>query len=338
MDQSILRRSKDKAAPATAAAQPAQAPSAAWQRLPPLSPTKKPIKAQPAAPKPSAVSSSSCASPSKASKSGGGSASESFELVSPATGSSSSSTSASPPAPLEFETVKTAVATVLGEELQLDAETILMLSGSFQFDGEATLDEYGLDSLTAMKIAGRLSRHFDLLVPISPFMFFADPTMGGVVRLIIRLKSDCSMGLRSAAELTARNTEMSAVATAKAKAAGSSIKPPMSRPISAPAAATPASASASSSSAAGGAVSSPFILGLGCAVPGPGAPQAAIMEVMISDMELPPKQSALFAKIGDSAGIDRRYSVLPSIESIYFGRRGLGNDGQLADAAYRGRI
>ena len=52
------------------------------------------------------------------------------------------------------------------------------------------------------------------------------------------------------------------------------------------------------------------------------------MDVMISDMELPAKQAALFAKIGESAGIDRRYSVLPSIESIYFGRKGLGNDGQ----------
>lgn len=60
---------------------------------------------------------------------------------------------------------------------------------------------------------------------------------------------------------------------------------------------------------------------------GPGAPQSAIMDVMVSDMELPDKKAALFTKIGESAGIDRRYSVLPTIEAIYFGRKGLGNDG-----------
>lgn len=68
------------------------------------------------------------------------------------------------------------------------------------------------------------------------------------------------------------------------------------------------------------------LFSIGCCVPGPGAPQEAIMEVMISDMELPAKKAALFAKIGESSGIDRRYSVLPSIESIYFGRKGLGNN------------
>ena len=47
---------------------------------------------------------------------------------------------------------------------------------------------------------------------------------------------------------------------------------------------------------------------------------------MISDMELASKKASLFGKIGESAGIDRRYSVLPSIEAIYFGRKGLGND------------
>lgn len=102
----------------------------------------------------------------------------------------------------------------------------------------------------------------------------------------------------------------------------------------------------------------PCILGIGCVVPGPGvldihiliscmprlpflhssfssflsvhtgAPQGAIMDVMISDMELNDKKAKLFAKIGEASGIDRRYSVLPSIEAIYFGRKGLGNDGQ----------
>jgi hypothetical protein len=43
-----------------------------------------------------------------------------------------------------------------------------------------------------------------------------------------------------------------------------------------------------------------------CSVPGPGAPQSAIMDIMISDMDLPAKKAAMFAKIGESAGIDRR--------------------------------
>jgi acyl carrier protein len=80
-------------------------------------------------------------------------------------GSPLSSTSVSvTPTPLQFEEVKTAVAGILGEELQLDTETILLLSRDFQFEEATTLDEYGLDSLTAMKIAGRLTQHFDLLV------------------------------------------------------------------------------------------------------------------------------------------------------------------------------
>ena len=67
-------------------------------------------------------------------------------------------------------------------------------------------------------------------------------------------------------------------------------------------------------------------MGIGCVVPGPGAPQLAITEVMISDMQLPPGKAKLFRKIGETCMIDRRYSVLPSMDAIYFGRTGLGND------------
>ena len=50
------------------------------------------------------------------------------------------------------------------------------------------------------------------------------------------------------------------------------------------------------------------------------------MEVMIDAMELPPARAALFRKIGQTCSIDRRYSVLPEMGAIYFGRRGLGQD------------
>lgn len=48
---------------------------------------------------------------------------------------------------------------------------------------------------------------------------------------------------------------------------------------------------------------------------------------MFEGSEKHKKKAAMFEKIGESAGIDRRYSVLPSIEAIYFGRKGLGNNG-----------
>ena len=75
-----------------------------------------------------------------------------------------------------------------------------------------------------------------------------------------------------------------------------------------------------------GASAVPCIMGIGCVVPGPGAPQLAITEVMIADMQLPPGKAKLFRKIGETCMIDRRYSVLPSMDAVYFGRTGLGND------------
>src|SRR5689334_21126395 len=57
-----------------------------------------------------------------------------------------------------------------------------------------TLDADGLDSVSAIKIAGRLSREFGLLVPISPFMFFAEPTLEGMVKVIERLQREQQSG------------------------------------------------------------------------------------------------------------------------------------------------
>ena len=262
---------------------------------------------------------------------------DSFELVSHSGSPISSVSGASSSSPLQLDAVKQTVATVLGEELHLDAETILLLSTSFQFDAESSLDEYGLDSLSAMKIAGRLTAAFDLPIPISPFMFFSDPTMDGMCKLIIRLKAD--KGRITSAKDFKTVGAMGAEKKETTMASSSAAKPAMAAPAPAKRAAAAASAASSSSSSSSSASASaspsgwsldkPYILGLGCAVPGPGAPQSAIMDVMISDMELPSeKLQKMFAKIGESAGIERRYSVLPSIESIYFGRKGLGNNGQ----------
>ena len=38
------------------------------------------------------------------------------------------------------------------------------------------------------------------------------------------------------------------------------------------------------------------------------------------------KRLDMMKKISESAGIERRYSVLPTCEAIYFGRTGLGNN------------
>lgn len=81
--------------------------------------------------------------------------------------------------PLDEEVVKKTVLEVLAEELQLDVDTVRTMSDSFQFDESKSLDEYGLDSVTAMKIASRLTNAFKLKVPLSPFMFFQDPSLEG---------------------------------------------------------------------------------------------------------------------------------------------------------------
>jgi len=254
---------------------------------------------------------------------------------------------------LDPEEVKRTVVSILAEELQLDSETVLLLSSSFRFDEGTSLDEYGLDSLTAMKIAGRLTSAFKLSIPISPFMFFSDPTLDGMCEIIRRLKKEKGgMKGKTAMELAKSKQGMMGRGMKSATPAKNGAVP---RSMSSGGGVVPSSTAAtaivpdmkkagetsSSSSSAISASSSsntdpsryapfssphPFILGIGHVVPGPGAPQSAIMDVMISDMELPPKKAALFAKIGESAGIDRRYSVLPSIEAIYFGRKGLGNN------------
>ena len=199
---------------------------------------------------------------------------------------------------LSHPDVKRRVAAILGEELKLDVETVLTLSETFTFDEEQTLDQYGLDSLTAMRVAGRLGVEFSLLVPLSPFMFLANPTLDGLCDVVIRLY----------------NTQPAALSAAERE-----------REVDSQAAAVAATAS-------GGGVGGqdagvlPCIVGIGCVVPGPGAPQLAVMEVMIEAMELPAAKAALFRKIGQTCSIDRRYSVLPEMGAIYFGRRGLGQD------------
>ena len=52
------------------------------------------------------------------------------------------------------------------------------------------MDEYGLDSLSAMRIAGRLVKEFDLLVPLSPFMFLSEPTLHGMCKVVISCAPD----------------------------------------------------------------------------------------------------------------------------------------------------
>lgn len=233
-----------------------------------------------------------------------------FELVSSssplASSSSSLSVSSSSPSssspPLDFDTVKLRVSTILGEELNLDSDTILMLSQTFEFEDGTTLDEYGLDSLTAMKIAGRLSQEFELLIPISPFMFFNEPTLDGIVKLVIRLKNEMVHGKKISSAKDFKATTTTAAATNLAKCQANAKRSVMKSSESdtnsnkdvlversdanslspSSSSSSPSSSSSSSSSSIVGSSSFPFILGLGCCVPGPGAPQAAIMDIMVT--------------------------------------------------------
>ena len=173
--------------------------------------------------------------------------------------------------PLSLPAVKRQIAGILAEELKLDTEAVLSLSESFTFDEERALDEYGLDSLSAMRVAGRLAAEFDLLVPLSPFMFLADPTLNGMCHVVMRLY-DTQPAATSAAE--------------REKDLGGLVGDNTGRVGGVEAGREPAL---------------PCILGIGCVVPGPGAPQLAIMEVMIEQMQLPAVKAALFRKIGQTS-------------------------------------
>ena len=212
--------------------------------------------------------------------------------------------------PLVLADVRQRLADILAEELKLDAETVLTLSETFTFDEEAGLDEYGLDSLSAMRIAGRLVKEFDLLVPLSPFMFLSEPTLQGMCKVVM------SVHQMVPARLSAVDKE-------------SGLDGVLGVPRSVGMAAATRSDAAIAATVSGSSSADqrvPCIMGIGCVVPGPGAPQLAITEVMISDMQLPAGKAKLFRKIGETCMIDRRYSVLPSMDAIYFDRKGLGND------------
>jgi predicted naringenin-chalcone synthase/acyl-CoA synthetase (AMP-forming)/AMP-acid ligase II len=153
-----------------------------------------------------------------------------------------------------------------------------------------SLAAIGLDSVSAMRLTGQLNEHFHLPVPLSPFMLFEDPSFEGVCKLIHCLQSMPSPSLSATREMNALPVSSSSSPTIN--------------------------------------TSLPYILGIGCAVPGIGSPQSSIMEVMVHQMGFhnDGAKERMFTKIGQGAGIDRRYSVLPSAESIYFGRTGLGNN------------
>lgn len=54
------------------------------------------------------------------------------------------------------------------------------------------LEDYGLDSVSAMRLASRVSKEFNLNTAISPFMFLQDPSINGVVNVIIKLYNQTS--------------------------------------------------------------------------------------------------------------------------------------------------
>ncbi len=61
----------------------------------------------------------------------------------------------------------------------MDASTVAAASQTFKFDESVSLEEYGIDSMMAMKLASRMSLEFELKVPISPFMLAAEPSIDG---------------------------------------------------------------------------------------------------------------------------------------------------------------
>ena len=56
----------------------------------------------------------------------------------------------------------------------------------------------------------------------------------------------------------------------------------------------------------------------------PGAPSTTVTDVMCEGLQLDAKLEKLFRKIAEGSLIERRYSVLPKIDGIYFGCKGIG--------------
>lgn len=83
--------------------------------------------------------------------------------------------------------VKRRVLELIADNLQLPQQMVNTLSEEFKFDETKSLDEYGLDSVTAMKLAAEITRTFHLQVPLSPFMLFNDPSLDGLCAVIQRL-------------------------------------------------------------------------------------------------------------------------------------------------------
>jgi len=244
--------------------------------------------------------------------------------------------------PLDFNVVRKRVAVILAEELHMDADTVMSLSDNFEFDDETPLDEYGLDSVTAMRIAGRLSVEFDLRVPLSPFMFLSEPTLNGMCKVHQTMPAATSAKKRmeqkqNLIQQQQEGNEMKVNDNISNVSHNDHYTPThrRSEPINGNANISTAIGSLTNNNVSKSSVivssssptSLPCVLGIGTAVPGPGAPQVAITEIMIEGMKLDDKKSKLFRTIGSTTQIERRYSVLPGgIESIYYGRVGIGND------------
>jgi predicted naringenin-chalcone synthase/aryl carrier-like protein len=225
-------------------------------------------------------------------------------------GAAASASPSSPPRKLlSRDEIKQATAALVAEELQIDIDTVLQMASSLpalsreallEGDAAGALSSLGLDSLRAMQLASRINHDFALPLPLSPFMLFENPTFDGLVELIWKLQHQPESVKRTIAANQPPAFHSSSNRSAAASTASSSSAPPSSYP---------------------------YILGIGTAVPGPGAPQSAIMEIMVTSLEgASEKRLEMMKKIGESAGIERRYSVLPTCEAIYFGRTGLGNN------------
>lgn len=179
------------------------------------------------------------------------------------------------------------------------------------------LDEYGLDSMTGFKLAKSLAREFDLPASMmGPHLFLQDPTIDGMVQVMVNLVHLQATRAEEDFKREFDTPKPSAVSSAAAAAAGSANS----------AQTVHESAAAQAYRSTPDADRVPYVLAIGTAVPRTCAPQSELLGAMIPPMRLDARAQERFMKIGNNSGVHTRYSVLDSLDDIFWGKEGVNTD------------
>jgi acyl carrier protein len=146
-------------------------------------------------------------------------------------------------------------------------------------DEKRPLDEYGLDSISAAKLTKLLTDQFK--VPLTVYMFLADPTIDGVARKIVQIvATHAQQPSTSSPKLSNDNNDNSKNASLSSSSSSSdqSLSTPEWQPMSVEQVA--------------------YILGMGTAVPKRSGTQDEAHRVLVDKLEMDEKQAKFLKKVG----------------------------------------